>query len=94
MAVSKQIFLVYSCDEWKTRPMFLLTATLSAQKVKMLISNMIEKEDAIYGNEDPDYNPKKRAAEFRRDFGKLTRTELNSRLTFVCFDYVYDGEEI
>lgn len=92
--MSRQIFLVYSCDEWKTRPMHLLMATLSAQKVKMFISDMIEKEDAIYGNEDPDYKPKKRAAEFRRDFGKLTGSELNSRLTFAYFDYVCDGEEI
>lgn len=92
--MSKQIFLVYSCNEWKQNPMPLLMATTSARKMKMFVSDMIEKEDAIYGYEGPDYNPKKRAAEFRRDFGKLTRNELNSSLTFAQLDYTYDGEEI
>ena len=92
--MSKQIFLVYSCNEWKQNPMPLLMATTSARKMKMFVSGMIEKEDAIYGYEGPDYRPKKRAAEFRRDFGKITRNELNSSLRFVYLDYAYDGEEI
>lgn len=93
--MSKQIFLVYSCNEWKNTPMPLLLATTSKRRLKMFISSLIEREEASYSfNNCNDPTPKKMAEAFRKDFGELTRDELNARLEYVYFDYAIDGEEI
>ena len=91
----KQIFCVYSCNQWRNKPMALLMATTSTRRVKMIISELIESGDAEYG-----YGPlkkisrKRRAKCFREDFSTMARDELNNRLKYVFFDYVYDGEEL
>ena len=93
--MSKQIFLVYSCNEWRNKPMPLLMATESARKVKMFISKLIENEEAEYDfGHGTEFASKRQAKEFRKDFETLRRDELNNRLIYVFFDYVHDGEEL
>lgn len=93
--MSKQIFVVFSCNTWKSRPMPFLMATTSALKVKMFISKMIENDEAYYiGRCDrSDPTQKQQAKQFRKDFDSLPRNEVNDLLHYVYFDYVYDGEE-
>ncbi len=95
MESKKQIFLVYSCNEWRETPMHLLMATESPRKVKMFISKLIEEGDAEYAaDHDVEHSSRKMAKDFRKDFERRSRDELNDRLAYVWFDYVHDGEEL
>ena len=93
----KQIFIVYSCDEWKTKPMSIEMVTTSSRKLKSFIAHMIYMEDAEYLPFDQ-IGHKRTAVQqeklFKEDFDKLTRDEINSNLRYVFYDYAYDGERI
>ena len=93
----KQIFIVYSCDEWKTKPMRVEMVTTSVRKLKSFIAHMIYMEDAEYLRFDQlghKRTAKQQEELFKEDFDKLTRDEINSNLTYAFFDYAYDGEPI
>lgn len=93
MAKKKQIFLVYSCDEWKSADsMVLLMATTSVSRLKMFIANEIARGNFEWYGEGNTRAQK--AASFKKAFSKETRDALNSALTYGFFDYVYDGEEV
>lgn len=94
--MSKMIFYAMYCDEWNTndsaRLMFIGT---SQQKLKMAISKAIERGDVTYDCPDFDMaTQKKQAKEFRKDFAVLTQRELNSKLTYLYFDYTHNNEEM
>ena len=89
----KQIFLLYTCDEHcSTHTQRLIMATTSQQKLISKISKLIEIEDLDYNNSEWDRDIQ--IKEFKKDFVKCTRTEINSKLKYGFFDYCYDGEEI
>lgn len=90
----KQIFLLYSCDEWKsTDSLRLVCATTSPTKMKMAIASMIEAGEMEYFmEEDTTDNLKKAAKRFREDWKYLTRRDLNNYLKYGFYDYAYDGE--
>lgn len=90
----KQIFLLWSCDEWKsTDSMSLVCATTSPTKMKMAISGMIESGDMEYfTGDDTSTNPQKAAKQFREDWKEITSNTLNNSLRYGFYDYVYDGE--
>ena len=93
MSKKRQIFLCYSCDEWKsTDSMVLLMATTSVTKLKMFIANEIIRGGFEWLGEGNTRAQK--AASFRKAFSKEARDALNSALTYGFFDYVYDGEEV
>lgn len=92
MSKKRQIFLCYSCDEWKsTDSMRLIMATTSATRLKMFIANEIAKGNMEWSGEGNTRAQK--AASFKKAFSKETRGALNSALTYGFFDYIYDGEE-
>lgn len=96
--MSKQIFLVFACDEWKSRDsMRLEMATTSVQRLKSFISEKIK--DGVYGYGNSDANLGLQAAWFRADFGsvgfnKEASNYINGRLICGYFECVDDGEEL
>ena len=89
----KQIFLVYDCDEWKSKDsMRLAMATTSSRGLRSFIASKIERGDFDYG--DPDEPRKKQTSEFRREFDSMPRDWLDSKIKFGFYDYTYDGEEL
>lgn len=89
----KQIFMLYSCDEWKTKPCTAILATTSEMKLKKAIRTCIEQGDMVYSDgskETP--SVKEQIVMFNRDWKTETRTVINDRLQYGLYDYVYDGE--
>lgn len=92
MSNKKQIFLVYACDEWKTRKeMTLILATTSAKRARDFIADQIRRGDMEYISDDSCESAEKA---FLKDWEKCPRNQINSNLEFGFVDYVYDGEEI
>ena len=89
----KQIFMLYSCDDWKTKPCPIVMVTTSEAKLKRGIRTCIEKGDMVYSDGSKE-NPtvKEQIAMFNRDWKIETRTVINDRLTYGFYDYMYDGE--
>lgn len=91
--MSRQIFVVFSCDEWKsTNSMRLLMATTSGCKLKSYIAKRIKDDTFGYGDEE--LSKKKQVEKFKFDFSASTIGTINSRLHNGYYDYCYDGEEI
>lgn len=89
----KQIFMVWSCDDWQSRDsMRLLMATLSTRKLRSFIAARIE--DDTFGYEDDEIPKKRQVERFKFDFDNGLREVINGRLHNGCYDYCYDGEEI
>ena len=92
-SLRRQIFIVHSCDIWKSRDsMRLEMATLSVPHLRHFISEKIKKGDYEYGDEKLSAN--KQAALFRKDFAEKTASEIDSLLRYATYDYVIDGEEV
>lgn len=90
----KQIYLVYSCDTWKsTDSMQLIMATTSKRKLKSYIAKAIKSDDFEYSWTDNE-SKTKQAAEFEHDFEHSLRYDINTKLKYGYIDYCYDGEEI
>ncbi len=95
----KTVYLVFSCDTWKTKIMDLLMATTSTRRLKMFLSELIELGEASY---DPIHfvmcrHPRDLAREFRQDFDSFPKEELNqinARLKYVYVECALDGEEL
>lgn len=95
--MSKQVFVVFSCDEDKSdESMKLLMATTSVRKLKSYIAKRIE--DDTFGYDDDEISKKHQIKRFKFDFdagiGKSAlRHMINARLHNGFYDYCYDGEE-
>lgn len=91
----KQIFLLYSCDAWKSNDsMKLLTATTSTTRLRRFIESKIMSGDMRYADSGETYCEKKAVQQFCTDWKTITRAGVNSQLDEGFIDYVYDGEEI
>lgn len=87
----KQIFVLFSCDVWKTwASKRLIGATTSPTKLKKMIIEEIKEEGMTYGNEEASIA--KQVAQFKKDFKEKPKDDINSLLTYGFYDYVYDGE--
>lgn len=90
--MSKQIFLLYSCDEWKTKDSLrLVCASTSANKIKKAIITSIKNNEMEYtdGNE---LSLTKSVILFKKDWESALRDIINDRLKYGFTEYVYDGE--
>lgn len=91
--MKQQIYYLHSCNEWKENSsMSLLFIGTSKQKLKMKISKEIEEGNMEYSNSE--LSQKKQAKKFRQDFDKRTNDELNADLTYGCFNYTYNNEDM
>lgn len=87
----QQIYLVYSCDEWKsTANMHLILATTSADRVRDFIAGKIQCGEMQYKYSDC----MEAANAFYDDWATVPRYDINGSLEYGLVDYVYDGEEI
>ena len=92
MKSQKQIFILFSCDEWKSKDdMRVICATTSANKIKNAIITKLKHDEIAY-NEDEDLNVNNQINMFKKDWKDKTREFINDRLKFAFYDYVYDGE--
>ena len=92
--MSKQIYTVFACDEWKSRDsMRLMMATTSVRKLKSFIVRKISDETFTYdkGNE---LSIPQQVKLFKMDFENGLRNDVNGCLHYGFLDYCYDGEEI
>lgn len=90
---NKQIYLVYSCDEWKTlSSMRLLLATTSQRKLTSYLTTQIMLGCMSY--QDGSVSSEEQIEKFKRDFEREPRQNINNNLCYGYFDYCYDGEEI
>ena len=90
----KQIYLVYSCDEWKsTDSMKLMMATTSQRKLKSYIVKAIKDGDFVYSWTDNE-SKAEQISGFKYSFKYSTRYDINNKLKYGYIDYCYDGEEI
>lgn len=88
----RPIYLVFDCDEWKTRSsMRLAMVTTSPRRLRSFIAGKIERGDFIYGSEkDP---VREQVSSLKKDFDEQLRGSINAMLTYGFFNCVYDGEE-
>ena len=90
----RQIYLVYSCDDWVSTDSFILrTATTSKRKLKSYIAKAIKDDLFRYGWSDNE-SKTKQVSEFKRDFEYANRHDINNKLKYGYIDYCYDGEDI
>lgn len=90
-----KIFLVYSCDIWKSKDsMRLLMCTSSPQKLESCIVKKIMNDDFYYGY-GGEQSCSESAAMFKKDLdAAATIAYINDHLDYGFVDYCYDGEEI
>lgn len=95
--VSKQIYTLFTCDDWKTRDsMSLLMVTTSVRKLKSFIVRKIADETFVYDNDG--FSSSAQVELFESDFesgliyGNLS--VINDRLLYGFLDQHDDGEEI
>lgn len=92
--MSKQIYTVFSCDEWKSRDsMRLLMATTSVRKLKSFIVRKIADETFAY-DKGEELSIPQQVKLFKADFENDLRNNINNRLHYGFLDYCCDGEEI
>ena len=90
----KQIYLVYSCDGWKSNSsMGLLMATTSVRRLKAFVAKEIADGNMDYSNGITE-TPKRMSEKFKKDFDIIPRDNINNNLAYGFIDYCYDGEEI
>ena len=90
--MSKQIFLLYSCDAWKSTPMDLIWVGTSQQKLRKYIIHQIELGDMSYY--DVILDTKMQISKFKTDWKKELRSTINDRLIYGFYDYCHDNEEV
>lgn len=89
--MAKQIFILYSCDEWKSYDgMRVICATTSATKLRDVIIAEIEDENMDYL--DAELSRGDMIKELKQDWKVERRSRINDHLLFGFYDYVYDGE--
>ena len=88
-----QIYIVYSCDEWvSTSSERVLMCTTDEEILQAYISKKIQSGDFEYNN--PEWSKEEQVKDFKNDFYISTRSVINSKLKYGCYNYCYDGEEI
>lgn len=86
------VWMLFSCNEWKEKPMPLIRASTSPFQIKKAIITCIEKGDMEYGKDPETMSKRQQVKEFRADWERLTRNEINSKLRYGFYDYTYSGE--
>lgn len=90
----KQIYLVYSCDDWVSTSSFQLRmATTSVRRLKAFVAKEIADGNMDYSNGITE-TPKRMSEKFKKDFDTIPRERINDNLVYGYIDYCYDGEEI
>lgn len=99
----KKIFLIYTCDEWKSAESERLAmATTSKQKVKRFVTKeILSKQSFTYGATDDSDDFKSQSNDFRRDwdcatgrYHGLTLQDIDRKLEYGRIESVDDGEEL
>ena len=90
--MSKQIYLLFSCDEWKSNPMPLIWVGTSSQKLRKYIIHQIEVGDMAYYDEE--LSSKEQISKFKDDWKRELRNTINDRLIYGFYDYSYDNSEV
>ena len=92
MKSKKQIWMVYTCDDWKGKPMQCIMCTTSVRKLKSFIIAKIK--DNTFGYCDDELSKTKQIAKFKADWTLQTRDHITWNLKNGYYDYCYDGEEM
>ena len=93
MVKKKQIFIIFACDEWRSRgSSSLLMVTSSVRKLRSFLVKKISAGDFIY--RDADLPISKQVKSFKYDFDHMDNTYINNNLLYGYYDYTYDGEEM
>ena len=93
MVSKKQIFVIFACDEHKSRhSMSLLMATTSVRKLRSFLAKKIAVDDFVYIDEGLD--KAEQVKRFKQDFDNNNRTYINNNLLYGFYDYTHDGEEM
>lgn len=94
MKDKQAIWYVMFCDEWGSHSSERLQMlTTDPIKIREFIYKSIINGDAEYDN-DGERSKTDQANEFVYDWERLTRDEINSKLTYCYYDYSYDGDEM
>lgn len=89
----EQIYVVFSCDNWKTpNSMRLEMATTSPQKLRDFIIQKLEDGDFAY--EDEFESAEWQVEKFKCDFDNKEVVLVDSRLKYCYIESVTDGEEV
>ena len=89
----RQIFIIFVCDEWKSRDSSsLLMVTSCVRKLRSFLVKKIKAGDFIYG--DTDLPVSKQVKSFKYDFDHMDNDHINGNLLYGYYDYTYDGEEM
>lgn len=99
--MSKQIYTVFACDEWKGKDsMRLLMATTSVRKLKSFIVRKIADETFSYGK-GVGFSILQQVKQFKNDFSMAEMPvagfrfgEINTHLDYGYIECCCDGEEI
>ena len=87
----KQIFVLFSCDEWKDySSMRLCGASTSATKLKSMVISEIKEKNMIYGDESSPKSAQIKA--IRKAFKEKSPSEINDQLIYGYIETVNDGE--
>lgn len=91
----KQIFLLFSCDEWKgTESMQLVSVCLSETMLKRAIIREIRDGNMMYNPlTSLDCTREEMIQEFKDDWAFRSRQEINGKLVGGFYDYTYNGEQ-
>lgn len=93
MVSKKQIFVVFACDEYKSRhSMSLLMVTTSVKKLRSFLANKIATDDFVYIDDNLDKD--EQVKRFKYDFDNNNRVYINNNLIYGFYDYTHDGEEM
>lgn len=92
--MSKQIFTVFACDEWKSQDsMRLLMATTSIRKLASFIARKIADETFSY-NKGESLSVSQQVKLFNSDFESDSRENIANHLDYCYISRCFDGEEI
>lgn len=89
--MEQQIYLLYSCDEWKSKS-HLICATTSKSKLKDAIMRCIQSDDMTYSHGATNLSSDEQVELFCEDWQNDTPYNINSCLTYGFFETVSDGE--
>lgn len=93
--MNKQIYTVFTCDNWKSRDsMNLIFCSTSQRKLKSFIAKKIEDNTFSYNHGEEDLSKNKQVKMFKSDFDIISHDYINCNLNGGYLDYYYDGEEI
>lgn len=88
----KQIYLLFSCDSWKSN-MKLVSAATTLTKLKSAVIREIHAGNMHYNRDGRYCSITQQIRNFREDFNNVSRELLNNGLSCGFMDYTLDGEE-